>query len=183
MCEVATYLKVGTTALMLLADRGRSVRSGAVRTRGPGQLRSSGLTRRHAAAQTLELANGRHVTALDLQWEYLDAVKSYLKSGRADEALDGAEWADEVVTRWEHVLNGLEADPSDAEPAGRLGREARPAARRTASATASSGTTRSLKLIDLQYHDVDPERGLYYRLAADDRVETARHRRRGPEAR
>jgi proteasome accessory factor A len=107
---------------------------------------------------------------VDLQWEYLDAVKGYLKTGGAAEALEDAEWPDEVVARWEYVLTALEADPAT------LARELDWVAKRELlegyrERHGLEWTSPNLRLIDLQYHDVDPERGLYYRLEQGGRIE------------
>ena len=94
-------------------------------------------------------------------------MKGYLKTGAADEALEGAEWPQDVVARWEYVLTALEADPST------LARELDWVAKRELLEAYRDRhdldwTTPKLKLIDLQYHDVDPDRGLYHRSSPAD---------------
>jgi proteasome accessory factor A len=118
----------------------------------------------------IELADGRRVTALDLQWEYLDAVKGYLKTGGVGQALEGADWPDEVVARWEYVLTALEADPRS------LARELDWVAKLELLDAYRERhdlgwADPKLQLIDLQYHDVDPDRGLYHKLEDSGRVE------------
>ena len=76
-----------------------------------------------------------------------------------------------VLTRWESVLADLERDPMRARRPARLGHEAVAARGLRATATASSGTTRSSSLLDLQYHDVRPDRSLYERLVRAGKVE------------
>jgi proteasome accessory factor A len=169
LCEVTNYLKVGTNALLLLLIEDEVLDVEAFTLASPVQSFKS-VSRDLTLQQPLELANGRSVTALDLQWEYLDAVKGYLKTGAADEALEGAGWPQEVVARWEYVLTQLEADPAT------LSRELDWVAKRELlegyrERHGLEWGDSKLKLIDLQYHDVDPERGLYYRLAAGGRVE------------
>jgi proteasome accessory factor PafA2 len=169
LCEVTNFLKVGTNALLLLLIEDEVLDVDAFALASPVEAFKT-VSRDLSLGRTLELANGRTVTALDLQWEYLDAVKSYLKGGAADEALEGAEWPQDVVTRWEYVLTQLEGDPST------LARELDWVAKRELlegyrERHGLEWSDPKLKLIDLQYHDVDPERGLYYRLVAGGRVE------------
>jgi proteasome accessory factor A len=169
MCDVANFLKVGTAALVLMLIED------SVLDPEPFALASAveaikTISRDTSLQSTVELANGRHLSALDLQWEYLDVVKGYLKTGRADEALEGADWPDEVVSRWEYVLTGLESDPSS------LARELDWVAKlellEAYRESRSLGWEDSkLRLIDLQYHDVDPARGLFHKLRNDDRIE------------
>ncbi|MGH2760428.1 MAG: depupylase/deamidase Dop [Actinomycetota bacterium] len=169
LCEVASFLKVGTAALMLLLIED-DVLDPEIFALASAVEAYKTVSRDHSLQATVELASGRHVTALDLQWEYLDAVKGYLKTGRADEAVEGAEWPDEVVARWEYVLSGLEADPRS------LARELDWVAKLELLEAyrerhGLGWTSPKLRLIDLQYHDVDPERGLYLKLEQGGRVE------------
>jgi Pup amidohydrolase len=169
MCEVTTFLKVGTTALILLLVEDEVIDPEPF-TLTSGVEGFKVVSRDPTLHSLVELKDGSHVTALDLQWEYLDAVKGYLKTGRANEALDGAEWPDDVVSRWEYVLTALEADPFT------LARELDWVAKRELlEAYRERGDLEwsdpKLRLIDLQYHDVDPERGLYNKLVSSGRVE------------
>jgi proteasome accessory factor A len=169
MCDVANFLKVGTTALVLMLIED-SVLDPEPFTLATAVEAIKTISRDTSLQSTVELANGRHLSALDLQWEYLDVVKGYLKTGRADEALEGTDWPDEVVSRWEYVLTGLESDPST------LARELDWVAKlellEAYRESRNLGWEDSkLRLIDLQYHDVDPERGLFHKLRNDDRIE------------
>ncbi|MEX0875357.1 MAG: depupylase/deamidase Dop [Actinomycetota bacterium] len=169
LCEVASFLKIGTAGLllMLIEDEVLDVDSFTLASAVESY---KVVSRDLSLAQTIELANGRHVTALDLQWEFLDTVKGYLKTGRASEAVEDSEWPEEVVSRWEYVLTALEADAST------LARELDWVAKRDLleayrDARGLEWDDSRLQLIDLQYHDVDPERGLYNKLVADGRIE------------
>jgi proteasome accessory factor A len=169
LCEVASFLKVGTAALVLMLveddvlDQEPFTLAGAVEA-------YKTVSRDPSLTQTVELASGRRVTALDLQWEYLDAVKGHLKTGRMAEALEGADWPEDVVSRWEYVLTALEADPRS------LGRELDWVAKLELLEAfrerhGLDWDSPKLRLIDLQYHDVDVERGLYRKLEESGRVE------------
>jgi Pup amidohydrolase len=169
MCDVTNFLKVGTTALFLLLVEDEAIDPELFTLASPVDSFKT-VSRDLSLSKTLELANGRKVTGLDLQWEYLDAVKAYLKTGAHEEALEGATWPQDVVAKWEYILSGLETDPAT------LARELDWVAKRDLlEAYRERGGLEwndpKLKLIDLQFHDVDPERGLYYKLAATGRVE------------
>ena len=169
MCEVTTFLKIGTTGLLLMLIEDEAIDVDAFTLARPVEAFKA-VSRDPSLETTIELAGGRAVTAVDLQWEYLDAVKTYLKSGRGDEAFAGATWPEEVVGRWESVLTGLDTDPST------LSRELDWVAKRELleayrERNELDWNDPKLRLIDLQYHDVDPERGLYYKLVAGERVD------------
>ncbi len=169
LCEVATFLKVGTTALLLMLIEDEALDVDAFTLASPVDAFKA-VSRDLTLGRTLELADGRHASALDVQWEYLDAVKTYLKTGVLDDVLEGAEWPHEVATRWEHVLNGLESDPSS------LSHQIDWIAKRELldgyrERHGLKWNDPKLRLIDLQYHDVDPVRGLYHKLVQGERVE------------
>src|SRR5215470_6703729 len=142
MSEVSNYLKVGTMAIVLsmveddFIDRDLSV-DGPV---GAFRVVSRDLTCR----ETFRLKDGRSITAVDLQREFLGLAHRYYRDHEAEP------WVREVLARWEQTLDRLAEDPMQ------LGRELD-------------------WVIDLQYHDIRPGRGLYYKLEeaeAVDRIAT-----------
>ena len=89
----------------------------------------------------------------------------------------------EVVSVWEEILTDLERDPLlDRRPA-RLDGQAAAARWATGTGTTSPGTIPKLRLLDLQYHDVDPARGLYDRLVGSRPDAAPVHRRGGAHGR
>jgi proteasome accessory factor A len=118
---------------------------------------------------TVELSDGARMTAVEVQWEYLRLAQKY-----ADEtglALCGGELVGgDVLRRWEAVLTALESDPSTLD--GQLDWVTKLAlldayARRDG----LSWGDPKVALLDLQYHDVRPERSLYERLVRAGKVE------------
>jgi len=107
---------------------------------------------------TLELADGSSATTLELQFQYLDWAKKY-----AESADDGELYRD-VLDHWERLLVDLERDVALA--ADRLDWVAK---RRLLEGLADrhgvGWDSPKLRAAALQYHDVDPERSLYHRLA------------------
>jgi proteasome accessory factor A len=112
----------------------------------------------------VRLADGRQLTAVQLQWEYFEHAKKFI------EHEDDTESNREVLERWEGVLSALETEPLS------LHRELDWVAkyRLIEAYRERGGLDRGdpkLRAIDLQYHDVRQEKGLYYRLERSGKVE------------
>jgi len=161
LCEVATFLKLGTTSIVLkmiedgfLPDFSLVNPVAAIHD----------VSRDVSLTTQVSLVDGRKMTALQLQWEYLELARKYVD--REDDTPENRE----VLERWETVLRGLENDP------------------RTLSAQLDwvaklrllegyrerdglAWSDAKLRAIDLQYHDVRRDRGLYHRLAHAGKVE------------
>jgi Pup amidohydrolase len=107
LSEVATFLKVGTTAIVLAMIEDEFLPR-VFQFRAPVQaLRriSYDLTLR----RPMELADGSTITALEIQWEYFDRARKYADEFGFD-CIGGAEIGDDVLHRWEVALTGLEGD-------------------------------------------------------------------------
>jgi proteasome accessory factor PafA2 len=161
LCEVAGLLKVGTTSLVLKLIEDDLL---------PDLTLDNSVTALHEVSwdvscrQTVRLRDGRRVRPLELQWEYLDLAKKYVKENEPT-AENG-----EVLQWWESVLAGIEDDPLS------LHRELDWVAKHRlldAYRERDHLDWRSPKLamIDLQYHDIRSDRGLYNRLAATGKIE------------
>src|SRR5690606_30831297 len=115
--ETATYLKLGTTSLVLwlveqanAAEPPEGTAAALARIDALALADPVAATREvsHDVALTrrLELVDGRRLTAIEIQREYLEAVTSL-----GAPAADDAETAD-VLARWRSVLDRLESDPA-----------------------------------------------------------------------
>jgi hypothetical protein len=113
---------------------------------------------------TLELADGRRAKALDVQWEYLDLARKYAE----DRGLEpvGAEVGAEVLRRWEEVLTALETDPMSLSAQLDWVAKYRLLSGYRDRHNLSWDDPR-LAAMDLQYHDVRPERSLYEKLGME----------------
>jgi proteasome accessory factor A len=160
LSEVSTYLKVGTTSLVLamIEDRFLTVDLSVEEPVTALRAVSHDPTLKHL----LRLRSGRELTAVQLQMEYLEQAKKYVED-RFGADVD-AQTAD-VLARWESVLGRLEQDPmlcaDELDWVAKLrlleGYRSRDGL--------GWGSPR-LQLVDLQYSDVRPDKGLYARLAA-----------------
>jgi proteasome accessory factor A len=116
----------------------------------------------------MRLRDGRRLTALDLQWAYFERVKAFVESRYG---ADVDEITTDVLDRWEGVLDRLGRDPmlcaDELDWVAKL-RLLEGYRDRENLAWASH----KLQLIDLQYADVRPEKGLYHRLVARGAMKT-----------
>jgi proteasome accessory factor A len=161
MSEVATFLKLGTTALVLKMVEDEYLPDLAL-ANPVASLHE--VSRDLTCSTLLRLADDRRLTAVQMQWEYLERAKKYV------EQEDPSTENEEVVERWERVLTGLEDEPMS------LHRELDWVAkyRLLEGYRERDGLEWSdpkLRLIDLQYHDVRRERGLYHRLERAGKIE------------
>ncbi len=168
MLEVATYLRVATTALMLwLLERdGPQVPAAlAALTLADPVGAVHQVSRDPSLRVQVELADGRRLTALEVQEACLAAVRTALDDdGGADPATA------EAVERWASVLVRLRTDP------GSCAREVEWVAKLRLLEGMRSRDHLAwdhprLAAMDIQWSDVRPERGLYHRLVAAGAVE------------
>jgi proteasome accessory factor A len=166
LSEISTYLKVGTTALVLamieadvLAEDlriGQPIRELHAVSHDPSL--------RHA----ITLSDGRTITALDLQGEYLDRARKFVDDRFGE---DADEQTKDVLARWESALTRLADDPM--QLADELDWVAK--LRLFNGYRDRDGLdwdSHQLQLVDLQYSDVRPEKGLYHRLVARGAMKT-----------
>ncbi|MGH8938936.1 MAG: proteasome accessory factor PafA2 family protein, partial [Actinomycetes bacterium] len=107
LSEVATFLKVGTTALVLAMIEDEFLPRDLMPAAPVAALRrvSYDLSLR----QPLDLADGTTMTAIEMQWEYLDRAKKYAEE-HGLECIGSPDAGVEVLRLWEQVLTGLEVD-------------------------------------------------------------------------
>ncbi|NHC23196.1 proteasome accessory factor PafA2 [Nocardioides sp. IC4_145] len=165
LAEVSTYLKVGTTALVLAMIEDRFINVD-LSVDGPvSALRA--VSHDPTLEQTVTLRDGRRLTGVQLQLEYLDLARKYVEDRYG---ADADPQTVDVLARWESVLDRLERDPMLC--AGELDWVAK--LKLLESYRSRDGLDwddAKLALIDLQYSDIRPEKGLYARLAAAGRIE------------
>ena len=159
MAEVATALKIGTTALVLQLIAERHAPSGLEVLEPVEALQEISRDQQRAWLVTLE--TGKTISAIDLQERYLEAALRHCRG--QDEETD---W---VLKEWESVLTDLRGDYANV--VGRVD---------WASKLWLLETFREeegldwddpwLKSLDLEYHNLHPQRGLYFALQEQGRV-------------
>ena len=178
LAEISTYLKVGTTALVLSMIEDRFLTADLALARPVPTLRQ--VSHDSSLTGLVEMMDGRRMTAVQLQWEYFHQARRYVDDrygADADEHTTG------VLDRWESVLTRLERDPF--ECADELDWVAKLKLLNSyRDRDGLSWSDAKLHLIDLQYADLRPEKGLYHRLlklgrikrlVSDEVVEEAMH--------
>jgi proteasome accessory factor A len=174
LAEVATFLKVGTTALVLcMVEDDFLPREWQLATPVPA-LRQ--VSRDLTLREPLLLADGTTATALEIQWDYFDRARKYADAHGLD-VIGGDAVGEELLRRWEGVLQGLETDPMSL--AGQLDWVAK---LRLLDGYRERHGLRwdddRLAAMDLQYHDLRPAKGLagrvgLERITTDEEVASA----------
>ncbi len=162
LSEVSTYLKLGTTSLVL--DLIEHDAAPAIELSQPVHALQA-ISHDPSLQTAVHLKDGRTLTALELQRIYYEAADKHCnREGPPDD--DTAE----VLRRWGSLLDVLEEDPMEA--AAQIDWVAK--LKLLESYRRRDGLAwddARLGLIDLQYADIRPEKGLYHRLAARSQME------------
>ncbi|HEV7826502.1 MAG TPA: depupylase/deamidase Dop [Mycobacteriales bacterium] len=160
LSEVATYLKVGTTSLVLAMIEDRFLTGDLALSEPVSDLRA--VSHDPLLKHTVRLRDGRRITALQLQVEYCERARKYVEDRFGS---DADEQTVDVLARWESVLDRLATDPMlcarELDWVAKL-RLLEGYRQRDGLGWSSP----RLQLVDLQYSDVRPEKGLYNRLVA-----------------
>jgi proteasome accessory factor A len=162
MCEVSTFLKVGTTAIIMdmleqqeslphfeLADPVKAIKE---------------VSRDLTVKASLPLQNGQYTSAIAIQRAFLQAAHDFYTT-RALSPI-----TKEILVLWERILDTLERDPFD------LRREVDWVAKQVLMLSYMdrkhcSWDDPRVAMMDLQYHDIRPSKGLYYALERTGQIE------------
>ena len=158
MCEYATALKIGTTRLVLdliARDVAPTLELG-------DPVEAIKMLSRNPELQTLvPLKSGKQLTGIDIQKTYLEAAQKHMAG--ADEETD---W---VLAQWTDTLHHLLNDRSAL--IGRVDWITKQWLLETFMEEEQVlWSDPWLASLDLEYHNVNPERGLYYGLEAEGKV-------------
>jgi len=163
MSEYTTFLKIGSTACMLrMLEDSRVVLRDMTLENPIRAIRD--ISHDIMCRRTVVLANGREVSALDIQREYLDRALRYAET-KGFPPLE-----QKALEMWEHCVTTIENDPL------KLDREVDWVIKHSLIEQYSArhglelGDARN-QLVDLQYHDINRDRGLFYKLQAKGLVE------------
>jgi len=162
MSEYMTYVKVGTTAALLQMLEDDVVFRDLTLENPIRAIRE--ISHDISCRRRVRLANGRELSALDVQWEYLERAIRYARTTGFPPEVEQA------VLMWENLLTGLEKDPLS------LHRECDWVAKHRLIEKYREKndlplSSPRLALLDLAYHDVSRERGLFYLLERRNEME------------
>src|ERR1043165_5575210 len=163
MSEYATFLKVGATSILLRMLEDPSVVLRDMTWETPIRAIRE-ISHDMTCTRRVRLANGRELSALEIQSEYLGRALRYADA----KGLSPLE--QRALEMWEHCLTALESDPFklDRQCDWVIKHNLIEAYRHKHDLPLASP---KVALVDLQYHDVNRDRGLFYRMQARDLVE------------
>ena len=166
LSEVATYLKVGTTAIVLAMIEDDQFGDELLLGNPVPAIRQ--VSHDPTLRRTIVLRDGRRATALEVQWGLLERARKYEQT-HGLVAVGEVVGAD-VLERWEQVLTGLEREPdSVAHWVDWVAKRRLVDGFRARHGLADDSP--KLKAIDLQYHDMRPEKCLALRVGLDTIVD------------
>jgi Pup amidohydrolase len=162
LSEYTIYLRNGATALVLAMIEDGAI-SKDLSVRDP--VRSIKETSHDpTCTHEIQLDNGKRLSAVDVQAEYLEMALAYT----AKQSLDPV--TKDVLAKWEHVIEALRRDPMElSEQVDWVMKKAMIEGfmeRKTL-----DWSSPQVEMLDLQYHDLRPDKGLYYLLERQGRAE------------
>jgi proteasome accessory factor A len=170
LAEVATFLKVGTTALVLAMIEDDALPARELSLEDPVRAMHQ-VSADLSLSRPLPVVDGTTITALEAQWELFTAARRYAKEHGLD-ALGEESVGEMVLDRWEAVLHGLETDPSSlVHQLDWVAKHHLLEGYRDRHGCAWDDSR--LAALDLQYHDLRPERSLFARLSMERLVDEA----------
>jgi len=153
MSEYATALKIGTTALVLSLIEERLIPKDFALKNPVRDIKE--ISRDQTYQWLVQLENGKTTSAIDLQRQYLSLTQKYLADGD-----DETNW---LLLEWESVLDELEHEPANLKD--RLDWVAKKWLLETFMEEEKiTWDDEWLQSLDLEYHNIDVESGLYYEL-------------------
>jgi proteasome accessory factor PafA2 len=162
LSEYTIYLRSGTAAIVLsMIEDGAIGKS--LTLRDPVRAIKE-VSHDPTCTRKIQLDNGKSFTAVELQREYLEMAQQYL-SQRSSEA-----WEQDILDKWADVLEALERDPMELQT--RIDWVMKKAL--IDSFMERKGLdwdAAQVQMLDLQYHDLRPDKGLYYMLERQGRAE------------
>jgi proteasome accessory factor A len=163
MSEYATFLKVATASFMLRMLEDPTVVLRDMTLEDPIRAIRE-ISHDITCRRRVRLANGREVSALDVQSEYLNRALRYARQRGATPAEQTA------LDMWQHCIETIEKDPL------LLDRECDWVIKHNLVEQYRERNGLSLghpriALLDLQYHDVSRKRGIFYRLQERGKVD------------
>jgi Pup amidohydrolase len=169
LSEISTYLKIGTTALVLTMIEDGWLRQNGIDLAVDNPVGSLRAVSHDPTLQLqVQLRDGRKMTAVQLQMEYCEQARKHVED-RLGSDVD-AQTAD-VLSRWETTLDRLASDPmslaDELDWVAKLQLLEGYRQRENLDWDAPK-----LHLVDLQYSDIRQDKGLYNRLVARGSMKT-----------
>jgi proteasome accessory factor A len=163
MSEYATFLKVGACSILLRMLEDPKVDLRDMTLENPIRAIRE-ISHDPTCTKRVRLASGKEASALEIQSEYLGAALRYAEQNGVGPL------EEQALAMWEHCLTGLAKDPLS------LDREVDWVIKHNLIEAYRDKHDLPLNhprvaLMDLQYHDISRERGLFYRMQARGMVD------------
>ena len=162
LSEYTIYLRNGATAIVLAMIEDGAIRRNLSLQDPVRAIRDT--SQDPSCKKELLLDNGDRMTAVQMQAEYLEMAHSYMASRSVDPITE------DILAKWQHVIECLERDPME------LDRQIDWVMKKSLiqhfmERRSLDWQSPRVQMLDLQYHDVRPDRGLYYILEREGRAE------------
>jgi proteasome accessory factor PafA2 len=162
LSEYTIYLRTGVTTLMLAMIEDGAIRKN-LSLRDPVRAIKE-CSHDSSCRRELALESGKKLTAVQIQAEYLEMALQYVASRSIDPETK------DVLVKWQHVIDALGRDPMELREQidwvmkkslieGFMERKS------------VDWDSPQVEMMDLQYHDLRPEKGLYYVLERQGKAE------------
>jgi proteasome accessory factor A len=162
LAEVSTYLKVGTTALVLAMVEDGALRKDLALEDPVRAIKE--ISHDTTCTRKVRLKRGTEVSAVELQREYLELAQAYYAT------VEQSPQVTDLLERWDRVLTQLAEDPRQC--ARELDWVIKQALLEAYTSRKGIGfDDQRVSMLDLQYHDLRMDKGLYYRLEREGMVE------------
>ena len=162
MSELSIYLKVGITSIALqLIEKG--VVGKQFNLKDPVAAIKS-ISRDLSCKEPIELADRQQLSPIEIQRAYLKLAQQHLAPEERTPVVE------DVLKKWQYVLDNLEIDPR------RLSRHLDWVIKKKLldayrQRHGYEWDDAHLRMMDLQYHDIRPDKGLYIRLLKNGHVQ------------
>jgi Pup amidohydrolase len=169
MSAPATFLKLGTTSIILAMLEDGMFENANLSIVNPVQTLRT-VSQDLSLRGPIELTSGTTITALEHQWEFLRLAQAWAEQYGLESV--GESVGTTVLAQWEATLTGLEKDPeSVASTVDWVAKRRLVEGFRDRHQLKWSDA--KLRAIDLQYHDIRPEKSLALRAGLDELFDAA----------
>jgi proteasome accessory factor A len=161
MSEYTIYLRNGVTAIVL-----SMIEDGTITTdltlQDPVRAIKE-VSHDSSCTAEIELQNGKRMTAVQMQRSFLEMAESYASTRETES------WTRDVLDKWTFVLDALERDPR--ELSDKIDWVIKKAMiEHFMERKGIDWESPRVQMLDLQYHDLRPDKGLYYLLERQGKV-------------
>jgi proteasome accessory factor A len=162
MSEVTTFLKVGTTAIVLAMVEDGFIRKDLALEDPVRAIKE--ISHDTTCRRKVRLKRGKEFSAIELQREYLELALEYYATAEASPQVS------DLLERWQSVLDRLSEDPMSC--ARELDWVIKKELIHSYMARKGIGfDDQRISMLDLQYHDIRQDRGLYNALCRQGHIE------------